>query len=284
MDLCCGIGGDTMSLAAMVSGGAGGAGGVMGIDSDPLRAWMTAKNAGCATTTADVTAMPLRDRVFHLDPSRRDAHGRRHHYHDYLPGPDFIDDLLTRCPTGAVKLGPGVDTHDLPDGEIEFISQNGTLVQAVMWCGELRRDHARTATLLPEDVSLHGEPDEPPIGEAQRYLFTVNPAAERAELLAQLGLHAIHPRLGILTADTAQSSPWLTAFELIQDTPWRPRKVKHWLDAQGAGIVEVKTRGGAVNTDQVQQQLRGDGDQRFTVFVLRFDRQLRALIARRITS
>ena len=46
LDLCCGIGGDAMAMAA-----AGLA--VTAIDLDPRRAWMTARNARCDATVAE---------------------------------------------------------------------------------------------------------------------------------------------------------------------------------------------------------------------------------------
>ena len=51
-----------------------------------------------------------------------------------------------------------------------------------------------------------------------------------------------------------------------------------------AGMVEVKTRGKAVDPDRVQSDLRGDGDTTYTVFILRFDRQVRALVTRRVAK
>jgi hypothetical protein len=278
VDLCCGIGGDAMSLSPL---------GVAGIDSNPVRAWMAAHNANCAAVAADVTSLQLRDRVYHIDPSRRDEHRRRHEYVDYQPGPDFIERLIEDCPTGAIKLGPGVETADLPpDGEIEFISENGTLVQAVMWRGDLRGSAPYSATLLPENITISGEAALPPESDICRYLYAINPAAERAQLIgelcAQLEIESIHPQLGLLTADELLQSPWLTPFELIEQMPWRPRKVKQWLDAHHAGIIEVKTRGQVVNTDQTQKQLRGSGDTVYTVFILRWDRQVIAMITQRL--
>lgn len=281
VDLCCGIGGDTMSLAPL---------GVVGVDVEPLRTWMTGHNARCDVTTQDVTDMVLDGSVYHIDPSRRDAQRRRHAYGDYQPGPAFIERLIASCPTGAIKLGPGVEVEALPGGgEVEFVSEHGTLVQAVMWRGELCGKHSRTATRLPYADVLCGEPNRPPIGAMRRYLLAVDPAVERAQLMGelceQLDIAAIHPQLGLLTSEEPINSTWLTPFELIAEMPWRPRnprRVKQWLDAHGGGIVEVKTRGKAVDTDAAQKQLRGKGDQPFTVFVLRWDRKLVALVTRRV--
>lgn len=274
-DLCCGIGGDAMSLQPAVA-----------VDFDPLRAWMAGCNAGCQTQVADVTLWQPRGDAFHIDPSRR-QHGRRtHDLDDYQPNLDALMQLLDRCAHGAIKLGPGADLDRIAHlGEIELVSEAGSLTQAVLWTGNLAHDTSRRATLLPQNVTLAGEPCEPDIDDPMRYLFTVDPAVERAGLLGLLGLlglPAIHPALGALTSNNLEDSPWLTPFELIERLPYRPRKLKQWLKAHDGGTVEIKTRGRAVDPDAVQRDLRGDGATTYTIFILRFGKQIDALITRRV--
>ena len=62
--------------------------------------------------------------------------------------------------------------------------------------------------------------------------------------------------------------------------PWRPRKVAAWLAGRSAGIVDVKTRGGAVNPEEARKKLRGKGDSPFVVFVLRLGRKVAAVICK----
>ena len=91
-----------------------------------------------------------------------------------------------------------------------------------------------------------------------------------------------HPKLGLLTSDRVLLSPWLRGFEVLADLSWNLKRVRRWLREHGAGVVEVKTRGGAVDPDAVQPKLRGPGDAAYVVFILRWDRQLRATICRRL--
>ena len=70
-------------------------------------------------------------------------------------------------------------------------------------------------------------------------------------------------------------------YEVLAQLPWRPRKVKAWLQANDGGIVQVKTRGKAIDTDAVQRQLRGNGAEPYTVFGLRLGTPRIAIIARR---
>jgi hypothetical protein len=314
LDLGCGVGGDAWGFAQRGLN-------VLAVDRDPVRAWMAGRNAGCASQIGDAAAWADGDEAIppgtalHLDPARRADGRRRYRLADHEPDPATIRRLWERCPDSALKLSPAVDLTELAEtfpgnlpgaaalpgaealpgaGEVEFISEAGRLVQAVLWTGRLARPRKlRTATLLCDGRThtLQGEPaDDTALRSAPagRYVFTVDPAAERAGLLHQLALPALHPRLGLLTADDLiddARSPWLTPFELLADLPWhhdKPRAVQDWLAAHDGGIVEVKTRGKAVDPDRVQPQLRGGGETPYTVFILRFDASIRALITRRL--
>ncbi|MCP3904570.1 MAG: class I SAM-dependent methyltransferase [Planctomycetes bacterium] len=283
LDLCCGIGGDAMSLARVAD--------VTGVDANPVRAWMTEMNAGCATEVADVTTRTTRGQVVHLDPARRDAAGRRHHsFDDYQPGPTFIAELLGSCPDAAIKLGPGVDLDALPGGddtEIEIINESGTLVQAVLWSGRLARHRGkRTATRLPDGLSCSGTPgrlDSDYADRFDRYLLVPDPAVERAQLVATAGagldLRDVHPGLGLLTAHERVTSPWFETFEVLDQLPWRQDRVRACLRDLDAGLVNVRTRDGAVDAMDAQKRLRGTGDRRLTVFGLRLGKKVVAVIA-----
>ncbi|MFW6032803.1 MAG: SAM-dependent methyltransferase, partial [Phycisphaeraceae bacterium] len=204
IDLCSGIGGDAMALAEAGMR-------PVAIDRDPLRAWMSRANAHCPAAAADAGRVNVAGHFFHIDPARRTEGGRVWRLADYQPGPDVLAKLSGAARGGAVKLSPGIDLGELEEagltGEVEFISEAGRLVQAVLWTGELA-EVERRATRLPgtgeSPAELAGEPGEPPIiGELAEHVYTVDPAAERAELLGELcertGLEAVHPRLGLLS-------------------------------------------------------------------------------------
>lgn len=288
LDVCCGIGGDAMGFADAGLN-------VVAIDRDPVRAWMAGRNAGCATRVASAESLlddhPSPCSALHLDPARRTGAGRVFRLADYHPDPTTIAALLQRWPDAAVKLSPAVNLSELqdqlPPGEIEFVSEAGRLVQAILWTGQLQRDAPRTATLLVhgQTHTLTAAPDEPAFGFAQRYLYTVDAAAERAGLLHCFDLPAIHPKLGLLTADAVLDNPWLTGFELLAELPYsanNPKKINAWLADHDAGIVEIKTRGKAVDPDALQQALRGNGATPYTLFILRFDQKLSCLVTRRL--
>lgn len=289
-DLCCGIGADARALHDAGLD-------VLAVDRDPVRAWMAKQNARCHAMAADVESLDVRRlkaAAFHIDPSRRVTGRRVWRLDDYQPGPAVLTAIAGAFDRGAIVLGPGVDRDSITiPGELDFVSLAGSLMQAVLWTGDLSLA-SRSATLLtPADhadacdvTQLVGDPAAPPLAPLGRFVYTVDAAAERAELLgvlcAQLSLAAAHPALGLLTGDHRITSPWLTGYELIEQMPWREKRVRQRLDELGAGIVEVKTRGRAVDTDAVQHTLRGRGDRTLTVFIHRWDRQVIALIAERI--
>ncbi len=292
LDLCCGIGAD---VVALVEAGLS----VEAIDRDPVRAWMAGVNAGCPTRTADVTEIDLGGHAFHLDPSRRDDKGRRIRYDLLTPGPEFIERACAGR-TGAVKLPPGIgrggEGGEPPEGELEYISERGSMTQAVLWTGGLARSSVGATRLVHGEpaATISGEPeaayDIPFVDldsevEEHMWVHTVDASVERAALLASLcvrtGLSMPHPQTGLLIGDDRSDDPFLTPFRLRAVMPWRRSKVKAWLAEHSVGLVEVKTRGKAADPDVEQKALRGKGDTPFVVFVLRFDQAVKALICER---
>lgn len=230
------------------------------------------------------------------------ARSRIWKFADVEPGPEVLRALLARCPNACIKLSPGLNFSEVhqhliePAGlagrtQIEIISQRGKLVQGLVWTGSLASTTSelhvsplpsRRATLLTHSGNwfLAGEPDRSEDLETMplsRYFFEVDDAIERAELLATLmrassvPLAMAHPKLGLFVTKAEFSSPpkldphiapWLTPFELVAEMPWNERKVEERLRQLDAGIVEVKTRDGAVNPDELQtrfSQKKRDG-------------------------
>lgn len=349
-DLCCGVGADAMAMAERL-----GRDRVVAVDLDPVRAAMTARNAGCRAITGDAVVEARRwagewgrGGLFHLDPARRETlSGRRlHGLDELLPGPVAWREIMSVMAGGCIKLAPGTDAEDLDrvglptpciaprEAALEYVSEQGSLTQALLWVGTLAAcggtAGTHVATRLPEGLSLAGQPRWPE-GHALRtaerralgrYLLAPDPAIERARLLPLLGAllkaELWHPAVGLFTADSircegAQSAAdraagvavlplphalanggavksehqgsawrWVRAFEVLAEMAWEPRRVKAWLRSHEAGIVEVKTRGKAVDPDRVQQELRGTGDRMYTLFVLRTGTAVRAVITARV--
>jgi len=297
-DLCCGIGGDAMALRAAGLQ-------VLGVDADEVRAWMCAANASCQSRSARVEDPGAWNTPwFHLDPSRRTEGGKRiFTLADLSPGPEVWRGVIDRAKScaagnafgGAIKLGPGVNPAEVLEAigtslpvEIEFISENRRMSQAVAWVGKLAGTASVRATAIRGDqvMSIAGEPAEPEVGQLSAFLIEADDAIERASLLGSLaqsiGASAICRGLGLLTADHPPADEWATSFAILASMPWNERRIHAWLREHDGGIVEVKTRGGAVEPDALQLRLRGRGGTVYTLFVLRIGRAMEAFITRRV--
>ncbi|MDG2030481.1 MAG: class I SAM-dependent methyltransferase [Phycisphaerales bacterium] len=285
-DLCCGIGGDAMSLVDV--------GQVLAVDHDPVRAWMAGRNAGCDTRVADVRSLQDCPEFVHIDPARRDgATGhRRWNPESYEPAFAEILELMKKSRGSACKMGPGIPMP-LPGrpegGEIEFLQEGSRLVQAVVWSGALaEHPDQRTATLLPDGHTLSGFPGELPLAEDDprpgSWLLEPRAALERAGLLdtAIVNLNGdpceIAPGLGLLCSDAPSESPWFTDWRIEGVVPLREKQIKAWLRAHDGGEVIVRTRGGAVDVDRWGRSLRGKGETTWVLFALRLGLSTRAIL------
>lgn len=267
-DLGCGIGGDALALASSHP--------VLAVDRDPLRLALARENArayGVASrllpVCADLLALPppRADALF-CDPGRRTAEGRRiFNPDDYQPPLPLVTAWRAAVPALGVKVSPGIDRADFPppgEAEVEFISESGTLKEAVFWYGPLRTV-ARRATVLPggatltADEGVSGIPITPPAA----VLYEPDPAIIRAGLIEQLardlGAAKIDREIAYLTADRAVATPFARAYRVIESFPFGLKRLKARLRALDAGIVTVKKRGSPLDTDALARQLRGDG-------------------------
>lgn len=283
VDLCSGIGGDLMAIARVAP--------VVGIDRDPVRAWMATRNAGVPVQVADVRDAEVADRLVHIDPARRDERGARHHGLDgYEPGLDVLRQLWADARGGGAKLGPGIDLpiEGAPAGsELEFISEDRTLVQAVLWWGACARHPGeRSATALRgRDVrTMHGLPGTMPLREGAygACIAVPDPALERSGLAgasaARLGLAEAAVGLGIAHGPMPEHEEawWWRWYHVAAEIPWRTDAALAWLRDHDAGEVTVKTRGKAVDPDALARTWRGRGARAWTVFMLRHGTALRA--------
>lgn len=284
-DLCCGIGADAWGLHR--SGFR-----VSGVDSSETRAVMFMHNLPeCDVIVGDALEnCPADCDAFHLDPARRTDTNRIRSIDDFQPGPDAWDQIIGQLGTGAIKLNPGVDAYALPQGEIEIISESGSLTQAVLWVGELAGETTRSASVLTNGGSctICGEPCRPDdTSEIGSFLGTLDPCVERADLVGTLlddaGAALVHPGTGLVTAETQLEHPMIRWYRTVEVLPWNKKRVKAALRSLDAGIVEVRTRGGVINPDDVQRSLRGIGSRSdISVLVYRLGERVVAIIAKQI--
>jgi predicted O-methyltransferase YrrM len=299
-DLCCGIGGDLIALAAAArEPGAS----VLAVDRDPVHARLAVHNAGvygaadrvraCVADVRDI-ALDGVDAVF-IDPARR-AGTRRFRAGVSQPPLDWCLGLTGHVPAVCVKAAPGLPAELIPPGwEAEFIADGRDLKEAVLWSPAFATA-ARRATILPAGNTLvaqpgpsaHGDPVPVPvpvpvqITEPGEYLLDPSPAVTRAGLVEDLarliGASKIDPRIAFLTADRDVSTPFARTLRVVESAPWNEKRFAARLRELGVGAADIRRRGLAGDVDQIRRRLKLAGTRRATLVLTRVSDQPWGLI------
>lgn len=290
-DICCGIGGDALALAA--SGRH-----VTAVDRDQVRLALATANAAALELSARITfvcrdiveQLPPRADALFCDPGRRTDGRRRFHVDQYDPPLAHVLTWRARTPALAVKLAPGVDVTELAavrDYELEFVSLDGELKEATLWCGPLATTRRR-ATVLRNKTQDAGQAaanvaisyesatlTENPTGCAaalappDHVLYEPDPAVIRAglvaELAAQIGAAQIDPDIAYLTAPTVITTPFARSWRVLEWLPFSLKRLRARLRALDAGTVTVKKRGSPLDPNTLARQLSGTGTRALVV-------------------
>jgi SAM-dependent methyltransferase len=287
-DLCCGVGGDLVALAAA------GVGRVVGVDRDPVTAAVAAANAealGLADRVGvrceDVTTTSL-DGVgaAFVDPARRGPRGRALDPRDWSPPFAFVLDLAARVPATGAKLAPGIAHSALPAAaEAEWVSDGGDVLECALWCGPLATGVRRRATLLPAGATLTGDGTRAaPVGAVGRYLLEPDGAVIRAGLVAEAAElvdgRLLDPTIAYVTSDAPPRTPFGTAYEVTDVLAFGVKRLRGLLRERGVGRLTVKKRGTAVTPEELRRQLRLAGDAEATVVLTRIGGQQSVLLVR----
>jgi SAM-dependent methyltransferase len=290
-DLGCGLGAD--ALAAARAGIR-----VYGVEAAPLTAAMAAANAEAAgvadrftVTCGDATAVDVGpvDAVF-CDPARRRA-GTGQRVFDpsaYSPSWDFVIGLTGRVPRTVLKVAPGIDHTLIPPGaEAEWVSVDGDLVEATLWCGPLA-EVPRRATLLsgtrPARQLTGSGTAEAPVAATRRYLYDPDGALVRAHLVAEfaatLGGVLADPTIAYVYADTAAHTPYARCLEITDVLPFSLKRLRSLLRERDAGSAEILKRGSALDVERLRRDLRLTGSAPVTIVLTRVTGAPTALVCR----
>lgn len=288
VDLCCGIGGDTLALAQQAE--------VTALDFSETRVVMAQHNAAvyggkaigqCGDAEFD---RPEADAV-HVDPDRRAVGPRRHSPEAGSPNLDALKRIVQHYQHAAIKLSPGAELDELPfDGEIELISHRGECKQAVVWTGRLARAK-RSATVLPVGQTISADADtpldwpEPKPPEQGAFLYEPDSAVIRANLVGllarQLDLAPIDTRIAYLVGAEKTNSPFLVPFRIIDSVHWSLSTARKWLAKHDVAKLEIKTRGFAAQPEDIMRRLRLRGTRSCALFLTRVNESPTAILAER---
>lgn len=292
VDFGCGAGADTLAIAEVAP--------VLAVDRDAGRVALVRANAGVRGLggrveaiegeASDETVIPSSVDAAWLDPARRDDSGRRLDPEAWSPPLSEAIAIASRFRMAGIKVAPGIEHDAMPPGvEIEFISLDGRLVEAVIWLGEAVTA-SRRATALPSGSTIEGEPDSggTPLGMPGAYLYDLDPGVGRASLVdvlaPELDAWLMESGIAYLTGDTAQDSPFARRFRILAALPFSERRLLEVLRDAGASRVEVMRRGSPVETNALEvrlnRELTGDGGV-LTVALTRVDGQHTAIVCER---
>ena len=277
-DLCCGIGGDLIALAAGAD--------VLAVDRDPLHLRMARANAGVhgvagglTTVEADVRDADLTGvQAVFADPARRSDRGRLR-TGSSEPPLDWCLSLAGRVGPVAIKAAPGLARETVPAGwELEFVAVGRELKEAVAWSPALATT-ARRATILPGGYTLtrsqpdQASPDQVEVRGPGEFLFDPSPAVTRAGLVKELavliGAWQIDDQIAFLSADAPVETPYARTLRVIDSAPWDQKRLPARLRALDIGAVDIRRRGLAGDVDRLHKQLKLSGARRATLVMTR---------------
>ncbi|WP_307873631.1 MULTISPECIES: class I SAM-dependent methyltransferase [unclassified Frankia] len=272
-DLCTGIGGDLLALAATGQP-------LVAVDRDPGHLRIAVHNAHVYAPTAaidarceDVRAADLTGvRAVFVDPARRSG-ARRFSPGASEPPLDWCLALAERVPAVAVKAAPGLPTELVPPGwEIEFVADGRDLKEAALYSPALTSGASRRATVLLASgaapaATLAGEPDPPDPGartvsDPGAFLYDPSPAVTRAGLVGTLGrqLEAwqIDPMIAFLTSDQPVDTPFARLLRIETSLPFDVRRLAALLRTMGISALDLRRRGLAGDVDTLRRRLLPD--------------------------
>ena len=283
-DLCCGIGGNLIALAAAQRRGSAMA---IGVDADHgslefarHNVAVCAPRAPAAFVCADVTQLPLRgvDAVF-IDPTRRDGQ-RRLPAGQSQPALQWCLQLADVVPRVGIKAAPGLPRDLVPTGwETEFVAVGRDLKEALLWSPALATGAVSRATVLPSGNTLAGSPtaSAQPVAVAApgAYLLDPNPAVTRAGLVTDLArltsTWQIDPMIAFLSSDVPVHTPFARTLRVIESAPWHEKRFARRLRALGIGSADIRRRGLAGDVPQIRRRLGLRGPGSATIVLTRVD-------------
>jgi hypothetical protein len=296
-DLCCGIGGDTLALAAV--------GSVVGLDLDPIAATFAEANVrtiagrklSMPIVVGDAAIFPVGEvTAWHIDPDRRPQGYRTSRIELHEPPLGAIQAMIGRNTNAAIKLAPAAETPATwtPSCERQWLGSRGECRQQVAWFGSLAT-HAgrRSATIVdaaggPRTVIGEAVEQLPVAEELGRMLYEPHAAILAARLTGTLceahGLAAVSHNVPYLTTPFEEpvTDPALQAFEVVDVLPLDRKQLRDYCRQRSIGRLEVKKRGVQIDPERLRREIISRGDAHATLLVAPLGGQVRAMVARRL--
>jgi hypothetical protein len=300
VDLCAGIGGDAVAMAARSQ--------VLAVDLDPGMCRRVVWNASVYEVGERMLAVRARAETFaiprgawvHLDPDRRAMGDRRARVlEDYAPGPSAWESIVRNVPAGAIKLSPAADFarhFPGPGFEVELISLRGECKEATVWFGALASCRRR-ATRLPEGVTWSdrdagaGSGDPRPahrsagVSPLASWIYDSDPSLIRAGLLDGFarahGISRVAEGVDYLTSADRVETPFLSAFAVRDACSLDVKHLRRMIERHRVGTLEIKVRGVDLTPEALRARLKPRGEESATLLIVGGAGPARAVLAER---
>jgi len=305
-DICCGIGGDLISLAQR--GGSKPEFETVGVEQDKVAASLAVANLKVlklsqarveCTSFEDFDIKPFD--AIHLDPDRRTKGGRTTTGNFFAPSLKSIFERIdAKRQRIGIKVAPATDFEDpgFPV-EREWIGGWRECKQQVLWMGSGVSEGSRTATIIAKDgatahfrFSDHVEkPDPPKMAKAiGPYIYephaSILASGLAEKIAAKYSLEYLSRGVAYMNSDQilSDAEPLLKGYRVDHVLPVDLKQIQKKLNQLGIGQLVIKKRG----IDQVLAnkvaRLRLSGDEKATIMLTRHDRARRAVLVTRVVS
>lgn len=303
-DICCGIGGDLISLAKRETDSLTTE--TIGVEKDPLIAHLANANIS-ALQIANASVQSCSFEEFdlspfdglHFDPDRR-AKSRTTQGNLFAPSmPDIFARLDREQQRVAIKVAPAteVEFSGAPI-EREWIGDWRECKQQVIWSGPGVETATRRATVVAKDGAFfqfqHDEESpieaSPILDSIPQYIYEPHSsilAARLRDAVAQrYSLRPIARGVGYLGADSPLSGvePLLKGYRVDEVLPADLKLIQKTLNAMNIGQIVLKTRGVEQTLADRVSRLKLKGTGKTTMMLTRHQQSRRALLVTRINS
>lgn len=269
-DLGCGIGTDSIALA---SAGLK----VTAVEMDETTAAATTlnlmpfENATVVHGGAEETDLTGIDGVW-LDPARRtDVKGSTRRLFDpeaFSPPLSFVEKLVDNGLDVGVKLGPGLPHEAIPDSaEAVWISDHGSVIEACLWFGKLKRPEVTRAALVIDKDGAHELVSSAsakndalaPVGELEAHIYEPDGAVIRSHLIStlleQTGGHLLDEHIAYFTHAEKISTPFARGYKVLATHDYNVKKLRSWVKSNAIGTLDIKKRGVDVTPEELRRIL-----------------------------
>ena len=122
--------------------------------------------------------------------------------------------------------------------------------------------------------------------ELGQFLYEPDNSLIRSQLMGefanQQNLTTVSDGIAYLSSDNLTQSPWLKAYELVENLPLDEGAIRKALAARGIGKLEIKKRGVDITPEQLRPKLKLKGEGAASLILTKVGDARRALIVQPI--